>query len=181
MYNLESYYYGIFFNDDFKNFFGGIISLVRRLWGDMISLVSYIISAKNFNKNEFALLISELGDAPNYKRRCIHGDGDIFRELGLGDSLGSFDDIYHVENNISSIKQNFNEIINILYDKKSIRKTIYPYPEVNVINITRDNDIHIPIVYSKVLNKINTLNNKIHMKLNFIINMTKIIILYIFH
>jgi hypothetical protein len=51
------------------------------------------MSAENFNKNESALLISELGDASKYIRRWIHGDGAISQELGLGNSLNSFDDI----------------------------------------------------------------------------------------
>jgi hypothetical protein len=49
--------------------FGSLISLLGRIGGDMMSLVSYIMSAENFNKNESALLISELGDASKYIRR----------------------------------------------------------------------------------------------------------------
>jgi hypothetical protein len=137
--------------------FGGIISLVGRLGGDMMSLVSYIMSAENFNKNESALLINELGDASKYIRRCIHGDGAISQELGLGDSLDSFDDIYNVENNISSIRQNFTEIINNLRTyymiKDQLEKQNNHTQEVNMIHIPREEGI--PIVYSEVLNKIN--------------------------
>jgi hypothetical protein len=137
--------------------FGGIISLVGRLGGDMMSLVSYIMSAENFNKNESALLINELGDASKYIRRCIHGDGAISQELGLGDSLGSFDDIYNVENNISSIRQNFTEIINNLRTyymiKDQLEKQNNHTQEVKMIHIPSDEGI--PIVYSEVLNKIN--------------------------
>ena len=137
--------------------FGGIISLVGRLGGDMMSLVSYIMSAENFNKNESALLINELGDASKYIRRCIHGDGAISQELGLGDSLDSFDDIYNVENNISSIRQNFTEIINNLRTyyliKDQLEKQNNHTQEVKMIHIPREEGI--PIVYSEVLNKIN--------------------------
>ena len=139
--------------------FGSLISLLGRIGGDMMSLVSYIMSAENFNKNESALLISELGDASKYIRRCIHGDGAISQELGLGNSLDSFDDIYRVENNISTIKQNFTQVINTLVTynliKAQLEKQNNHTEEVNMIHVP---DRGVPIVYSEVLNKMNAIS-----------------------
>ena len=136
--------------------FGSLISLLGRIGGDMMSLVSYIMSAENFNKNESALLISELGDASKYIRRCIHGDGAISQELGLGNSLDSFDDIYRVENNISSIKQNFTQVINTLVTynliKDQLEKQFNHTEEVMMVHTSNQG---LPIKYSEVLNKIN--------------------------
>lgn len=140
--------------------FGSLISLLGRIGGDMMSLVSYIMSAENFNKNESALLISELGDASKYIRRCIHGDGAISQELGLGNSLDSFDDIYRVENNISTIKQNFTQVINTLVTynliKAQLEKQNNHTEEVNMIHVP---DRGAPIVYSEVLNKMNAISS----------------------
>ena len=136
--------------------FGSLISLLGRIGGDMMSLVSYIMSAENFNKNESALLISELGDASKYIRRCIHGDGAISQELGLGNSLNSFDDIYRVENNISTIKQNFTQVINTLVTynliKDQLEKQFNHTEEVMMVHTSNQG---LPIKYSEVLNKIN--------------------------
>ena len=89
---------------------GSLISLVGRIGGDAMSLVSFIMSKENFNDNENALLLNEIGDAKNYIYRCMHGDGDISQELGMGNSLDSFEEINSVENNISSVRDNFTQI-----------------------------------------------------------------------
>ena len=77
-----------------------------------MSLVSYIMSQENFNKNDSALLINKLGSASKYIETCIHGNGDISKELGLGDSLDSFEQINTVDSDISVLKNNFTSIKN---------------------------------------------------------------------
>ena len=90
---------------------GSIVALVGRIGGDMMSLVSYIMSEDNFNSQN-PLLLDKLGDtATNYISRCIHGDGDIARELGL--STNSFDGIEIIndaENSINTIMANFTSV-----------------------------------------------------------------------
>ena len=93
---------------------GGLIALVGRIGGDMMSLVTFIISEDNFNDNKTALLIGEIGEAKNYIQVCIHGDGDIAGQLGLGNSLDSFEGINSVEGNITQAINNFTDIINRL-------------------------------------------------------------------
>jgi hypothetical protein len=90
---------------------GSIVALVGRIGGDMMSLVSYIMSEDNFNSQN-PLLLDKLGDtATNYISRCIHGDGDIARQLGL--STASFDGIEIIndaENSINTIMANFTSV-----------------------------------------------------------------------
>ena len=88
---------------------GSIVALVGRVGGDMMSLVSYIMSKDNFN-SENGLILGKLGGAKNYIYRCIHDDGDIAQELGLGSSLGALENINSVESNITSIKDNFTDV-----------------------------------------------------------------------
>ena len=90
---------------------GSIVALVGRIGGDMMSLVSYIMSEENFNSGENALLLDKLGDARNYIRTCIHGNGDIASQLGLENSLNAFQDINSVESNIINIYQNFSQVM----------------------------------------------------------------------
>lgn len=92
---------------------GSIVALVGRIGGDMMSLVSYIMSEDNFN-SETPLLLDELGDtATSYIYRCIHGDGDIARELGLSeDSFDGIEAINDAENSINTIMANFTSVRN---------------------------------------------------------------------
>ena len=56
---------------------GSLVSLIGRLGGDAMSLVSFIMSKENFNNNKNALLLNELGNAKKYLETCIQGNGDI--------------------------------------------------------------------------------------------------------
>ena len=79
---------------------GALLSLVGRIGGDAMTLISFIVSEVNFNDEENPLLLNKLGDAKKYLKRCIQEDGDIAQELNLGDSLNSFNQINNVEENI---------------------------------------------------------------------------------
>jgi hypothetical protein len=89
---------------------GSIVALVGRIGGDMMSLVSYIMSEENFRSNS-ALLLNKLGKAKDYIYTCIHGNGDIASELGLDASyLDSFQEINDVESRIMTVMQNFTQV-----------------------------------------------------------------------
>ena len=89
---------------------GSIVALVGRIGGDMMSLVSYIMSEENFGSNS-ALLLNKLGKAKDYIYTCIHGNGDIASELGLDASyLDSFQEINDVESRIMTVMQNFTQV-----------------------------------------------------------------------
>lgn len=103
-------------------FIGSIIALVGRVGGDIMSLVSFIMSEENFNSQN-PLLLGQLGDAKNYIKICIHGDGNIAEDLNLGNSLDSFEDINEVEESINNVLANFSQVVqncfiyNLIKDK----------------------------------------------------------------
>ena len=89
---------------------GSILGLIGTIGGDMMSLISYIMSKDNFDSSNPLLLNKLKGKSKKYIERCIHLDGDISKELDLGSSLNSFQDINNVEANISSTLEQFNQI-----------------------------------------------------------------------
>ena len=138
---------------------GGFVSLIGRVGGDMMSLVTFIMSKENFQDNENALIINDLGEAKSYLERCIQGDGDIAQELNLGDSLGSFDGINEAERNIETAIVNFTNIINNLpayYMIKNHLEMQQNYSEeVTMIPVPSTSE---PIKYQDILSKINVIS-----------------------
>ena len=141
---------------------GSILALVGRIGGDMMSLLSYVISVENFNGTS-PLLVGELGDAKDYVYRCIHGDGDIAKELKLGDSLDSFESIKNVESNLETVKNNFTTIIQSLpvYNKiiEQLDKQSNYTAEITMIPKEGIDISKPPILYSEILNSINQLDS----------------------
>ena len=141
---------------------GSILALVGRIGGDMMSLLSYVISVENFNGTS-PLLVGELGDAKDYVYRCIHGDGDIAKELKLGDSLDSFESIKDVESNLETVKNNFTTIIQSLpvYNKiiEQLDKQSNYSAEITMIPKEGTDSSKVPIFYSKILDLINHLDS----------------------
>ena len=89
---------------------GSVLGLVGNIGGDMMSLVSFIMSKENFDNTDNPLLLNKLKDAKKYIKRCIHDDGDISQELNLNNALNSFNDINRVENDITEAKNTFDSI-----------------------------------------------------------------------
>ena len=89
---------------------GSVLGLVGNIGGDMMSLVSFIMSKENFDNTDNPLILNKLKDAKKYIKRCIHDDGDISQELNLNNDLNSFNDINRVENDITEAKNTFNTI-----------------------------------------------------------------------
>ena len=138
---------------------GALISLVGRIGGDTMSLITYIVSEENFNDEDNALLLNKLGDAKKYLKRCIQEDGDIAQDLELGNSLDSFDNINNVEENITNIKNNFTYVINNLPVYTSIKDRLESQlnygTDITMIHKDGISTAHPPIKYSNVLGKIN--------------------------
>ena len=137
---------------------GSILGLVGTVGGDMMSLVSYIMSEDNFNSPN-PLLLDKLKDSKKYIQTCIHGDGDISKDLNLGDSLDSFDDINNVERNITMVQENFtrikdecltyNHILQRLQDEKNFEGT------TALLSLQGENSERLPIAYNAILSKLN--------------------------
>lgn len=66
-------------------------TLIGTLGGDLISVVSFLVSEENLKANE-PILLTSAGDMLN---KCINGDGDITGDLGLKDNqaLKNMDDL----------------------------------------------------------------------------------------
>ena len=131
---------------------GSLISLVGRIGGDAMSLVSFIMSEENFQNNNNPLLLNEIGDAKKYLHRCIQGDGDIAQELGLGDSLDSFEEINSVENNIVSVRDSFTQVIERLETYNRINTLLTGQSshteDINMIKFPENWDL--PIKYNEL-------------------------------
>jgi hypothetical protein len=89
--------------------FGSLLGIIGMIGGDMMSLVSYILSKENFSNEK--LFIDKFDEAAEYLKIFIHGDGDISTSLDLGNSLNSFNNISHIQENIRTIRENFSNII----------------------------------------------------------------------
>jgi len=90
---------------------GSILGLIGQVGNDMMSLVSFIFSAENFNDQNNPLFVNRLGaDGKRYINRCINGDGDIGAELNIEDSIGSINNISSIERSINSTYNSFQNI-----------------------------------------------------------------------
>ena len=87
------------------------LGLVGTIGADMMSLVTYIMSKDNFDDPHPLILNKLKGDAKDYIKTCIHGDGNIAEDMGLDTSLlNSFNDIYRVESDIRNAITEFDDI-----------------------------------------------------------------------
>ena len=106
---------------------GSIIGLIGRIGGDMMSVISYVVSLENFNSEE-PVLINKLGSANQYLNVCLNGDGNIADQLNISNSIGSFDDIYVAQRRIDEAIENFTSLIDtaITYEfyKNALEKRI---------------------------------------------------------
>ncbi len=137
---------------------GAILGLVGAIGGDMMSLVSYIMSEENFNSNT-PLLLNKLGDAQRYIRRCIHGDGKIAEELGLDNSMESFDDINTAELQINDAKSEFDVVKRQCLTHQELLEKLRQEKNVDgstqLIPFQREDSSRKLIKYDEILEKIN--------------------------
>ena len=136
---------------------GSLIALVGRLGGDAMGLVSYIMSIDNFNGTN-PLLVDKLDKAKDYVYTCMHGNGDIAAQLGLGNSLNSFSGINDVENNITTIRNTFNTLTQQSVTYAALSNLLKEQNDNNedIIMVNKDDQNKI-ISYNYYLNKINEL------------------------
>ena len=142
---------------------GSILGLFGRIGGDMMSLVTYIMSKDNFNNNNSPLLLNKLGDAKRYIKRCIHDDGKIAEELGLTNSMNSFNNINTVELQINEVKLEFEEISNRCETYEDLAQRLRKEKSVDgstqLIPSQEPNGNNQLIKYDEIISKINELSN----------------------
>ena len=88
---------------------GSLLALVGRIGGDMMSLVSYVMSEDNFNSNN-PVLINKLGGGKDILEECIVGEGNLSKVFELDDITGDFDTLYSVKDDIKNYKSNFTSL-----------------------------------------------------------------------
>ena len=133
---------------------GSLVALVGRLGGDMMGILSYVMSIDNFNGTN-PILVNELDSAKDYIYTCLHGDGDIAKQLNLGESLDSFDNINNVEGNITIVLDNFTSIMNMtpVYNGIKTRLDDQFNLKEDITMISQDENA--PISYNYLITKIN--------------------------
>ena len=91
---------------------GSIVGLIGTIGGDMMGVLSFVMSEKNFNDPN-PVILDKLGSAIQYLNCCMNGDGDIAGLLNISDQIGSFDDISIAQERIETAIQNFSQILEI--------------------------------------------------------------------
>ena len=85
---------------------GSLIAFLGRFGGDVMGVISYIMSRENFD-DQNSLILNRLNEAKDYLKECIHENGDIASIMGLDDFLDGFNGIYNVESDILKALNNF--------------------------------------------------------------------------
>ena len=116
---------------------GSIIGLIGRIGGDMMSVISYVVSLDNFNSDE-PVLINKLGSANQYLNVCLNGDGNIADQLDISNSIGSFDDIYVAQRKIDEAIENFTSLLDT-----AITYNFYKTALDNRINYNIDENVEL--------------------------------------
>jgi len=125
-------------------FIGFLCTLIGTLGGDLISVVSFLVSEENLKGNE-PILLTEGGDILN---RCINGDGDIGEDLGLKDNpaLKSMEELEKYKNQLIQAQQEFNQALTKKEDyyndyiKRFNKRKDYTTADIDLINESNADD-----------------------------------------
>ena len=138
---------------------GSILGLFGTIGGDMMSLVTYIMSEENFDSAQPLILNKIKGDAKDYIRRCIHGDGNIAAQLNLGTSLNSFNNINTAELQITTARARFSEIKDNCVTYEAVKQKLEQEASIDgntkLMPSQEPDNTRTIIQYKEILNKIN--------------------------
>ena len=145
-------------------FVGSILSLVGRIGGDAMELVSYTLSEENLNNDEDPFLIGQADDVKNYLKICLHGNGSLESEFDLGDSLQHFEDIDEVLNGLDNVTRKFNELRGDLPAIKTFKEQIkdrtqYRTDDIKLIGVSTNYLISLKDTLNSLNNAINNEDN----------------------
>ena len=144
----------------FSFLIGSLLGIIGTLGGDVMSFISYILSRENLY-SEDPILLNKIGNVTDYLKTLLYEDGDISQNLNLGDeSLGHFQDINIVQNQINNIKQNFTIIRSQCFTYNATIKSLKDKTELNEdINLIPNNSYNNErnkISYFDFIEKINS-------------------------
>ena len=123
---------------------GFFCTLIGTLGGDLISVVSFLVSEENLKANDPILLTSGV----DLLNKCINGDGDITGDLGLKDNqaLKNMDDLKTYKAQLIKTQQEFNEALSTrpdYYNKfinKFNKRKDYLTTDIDLINESDSDD-----------------------------------------
>ena len=84
---------------------GGVIGLLGKIGIDLVSVMNYIISEENLNK-ETPDVIENIGNK-DYLIECLHRDGNLSKVLELGTKAKAIDDLNIIKTNLTNLKEQF--------------------------------------------------------------------------
>ena len=115
----------------FSLFLGFIFTLLGAVGKDLISVVSFVVSDENLNKNDDAALI---GGGAGYLKTCINGDGDLQKALNL--DISSMNNIENLKNASFELKSLKNQTEMILGEKRVYKEYYQKYKDRKDYKIT---------------------------------------------
>ena len=132
---------------------GSIFTLFGTVGKDLISVVSFLVSDKNLNKDEPILV----GGAKNYLTICINGNGDLRHELDIDTSeMNNINDLRTAANEINELKVNMaslktNQPSYNEYEKDYKDRTEYKIDNFELINLGEGSNLN----FRTYLNQLN--------------------------
>jgi len=123
---------------------GFLCTLIGTLGGDLISVVSFLVSEENL-KGSDPILLTEGGDILD---RCINGDGDIGEDLGLKDNQAfkSMEELEEYKKQLIQVQQEFNQALTKKEDyyndyiKRFNKRKDYTTADIDLINESSPDD-----------------------------------------
>ena len=147
---------------------GSILGLIGRVGGDMMSLVSYIISEENFHNQVNPVLLGELGDGKEALEECILGNGDLSSVFGFDDVASDFNTISQKKREIEEYMVTFRTLstnygaYNILVNALKSRTEFTIDPKIKLSGSTSPgSNILSEVKFSQIISKLNSLSNAI--------------------
>ena len=116
---------------------GFLCTLIGTVGGDLISVVSFLVSEENLEANE-PILLTSAGDILN---RCINGDGDIAGDIGLKNNpaIEGMEELKTYKDQLIQTQQDFNQALlnrGEYYDnfiKKFKTRTDYTTSDIDLV------------------------------------------------
>lgn len=136
---------------------GSIFTLVGTVGKDLILVVEYLVSDENLGKPEPALL----GEAGDYLKTCINGDGDLKEKLNLNlDSMNNLGELRVAKRKIDEAKQSAQNLLDTkiaynAYKTEYEARKSYSTDDFRLINVDHPN------IYLTFRDYLSNLNNHI--------------------
>ena len=142
----------------FSFLIGSLLGILGTLGGDIMSFLTYILSDENFDSPN-PVLINKLGNETLDYLKTIFKDGNISGILNLGSSLGAFENINTIQNQIADIQNNFTSIMSECYVYNQTIQHLENMPsntyDVQLLPENGFNNQRNEISYKKFIEKIN--------------------------